>query len=156
MEEAPAVLDLNVLLAAILKPTGPTAAAILALYLAGVRLYTPDYLREEFARKARELEEKKHLQPGALEKDLENILSLTVEARWEEYRGLLEEAKTLVKDPRDTPYAALALHLASHHGKAILITYNKSDFLDQDLAKRGVIVATPREALRYYLGKTQE
>ncbi len=156
MEETPAVLDLNVLLAAALKPTGPTAAAILALYLAGVKLYTPDYLREEFTRKAREIEEKKRLQPGALEKDLENILSLTVEARGEEYNGRLEEAKTLVKDPRDAPYAALALHLASRHGKAILITYNKGDFRVQGLARRGVIVATPREALRYYIGAPQE
>ena len=48
MEKAPAALDLNVLLAAVLKPQGPTAAKLLTLYVGGVDLYTPDYVGEEF------------------------------------------------------------------------------------------------------------
>ena len=45
MEKTPAVLDLNVLLAAILRPRGATAARLLSLYIGGLDFYVPDYVR---------------------------------------------------------------------------------------------------------------
>ena len=145
MEKTPTVLDLNVLLAATLKPQGPTAAKLLTLYITGTALYTPDYVREEFQKVARELAEKKRVDKQQLVQAFQNLLNITRQARIEEYGHKLEAAKKLVSDPSDAPYAALALCLAEKHGRAVILTYNRRDYKLEELEKHNIKVLTPRE-----------
>ena len=145
MEKTPAVLDLNVLLAAILKPEGSTAAKLLTLYITGTDLYTPDYVREEFQRVVGELAEKKRIDKQQLAQAFQNLLNITSQARMEEYGHKLEEAKKLVYDPSDAPYVALALYLAEKHARAVILTYNRRDYKSEGLEKHNIKILTPKE-----------
>ena len=146
MAEAQAiVIDLNVLLAAILKPEGPTSAKLLRLYISGAKLYTPDYVREEFQRVLGQIAEKKHLDPEELTRAFQSILNLTTQAQIRYYKGYLGEAENLVNDPKDAPYVALALKLRENHARVIILTYNKKDYKCEELRERGITVLTPGE-----------
>jgi len=146
MAEAQAiVIDLNVFLAAILKPEGPTAAKLLRLYTSGAKLYTPDYVREEFQSVISQVAEKKHLDPEDLTSAFQSILNLATQAKIQHYKGYLGEAGNLVNDPKDTPYVALALKLREDHARVFILTYNKKDYKSEELRERGIIVLTPRE-----------
>ncbi|MEB3779464.1 MAG: PIN domain-containing protein [Desulfurococcales archaeon] len=112
MEEAPVVVDLNVLLASILKPLGYTSSHLIQLYMKGRRLHIPAYTREEFERVAAETTRRKGLNPRTLISKFNSILNLLREVGVEEYREYIKEAEEIVNDPKDAPYVALALYLA--------------------------------------------
>ena len=143
MEEAPVVVDLNVLLAAVLNPYGYTASVLLQLYIAGTRLYAPDYIHEEFRRVLTQLAQRKCIEPETLVEKFDSILRILTEVSAEEYTQYLEEAEKLVNDPKDSPYVALALHLAQKHGRATILTYNQEDYKIKELEERGVAVRRP-------------
>ncbi|MCE4601102.1 MAG: PIN domain-containing protein [Desulfurococcales archaeon] len=146
MEEARAtVLDLNVLLASILKPEGYTAATLLTLHLRGDKLYVPDYVKEEFNTVVDDVAKRKGIDPWTLKTALQTILKITTEAKKKSYKKHLEKAKDLVRDPKDTPYVALALHLREHYKQVIILTYNKKDYKCEELQREGITVLTPRE-----------
>ena len=146
MEEARAtVLDLNVLLASILKPKGPTAATLLTLYLRGEDLYIPDYVKEEFQSIIGELVERKGLNPETLKALFQMILRLTIQVNIGSYEKYIEQAGGLVNDPKDTPYVALALYLREQYETVVILTYNKKDYKVEELAGNGIIVMTPGE-----------
>jgi predicted nucleic acid-binding protein len=147
MDEAQAiVLDLNVLLAATLRPEGSTASALLRLYLGGAKLHTPDYVKEEFQRVLDRIAEKKGLNPNILTPAFNAILDLAEEVESSEYRRLLKQAESLVFDPKDTPYVAVALHLRARYREVVILTYNKRDYRVGELERMGVRVLTPGEA----------
>ena len=152
MEEArAAVLDLNVLLASTLKPEGYTAAVLLALYLGGEKLYVPDYVREEFDRVAGEVAAGKNIDPRVLRAAFQAILGITVEAGKESYERHLGKAESLVGDPKDAPYVALALHLRGQYKQVVILTYNKRDYLQEELSGKGIRVMAPPEFAAEYL-----
>ena len=146
MEETRAtVLDLNVLLASILKPEGYTAATLLTLHLKGEKLYVPDYVKEEFNAVVDDLAERKGIDPWVLKTAFQTILKMTTEAKKKSYEKHLERAKDLVRDPKDAPYVALALHLREHYKQVIILTYNKKDYKYEELQRNGITVLTPME-----------
>ena len=143
MEEAPVIVDLNVLLAAVLNPYGYTASVLLQLYIARTKLYVPDYIHEEFRRILTRLAQRKGIEPETLVERFNSILRILTEVNTEDYSQYMEEAEGLVNDPKDTPYVALALHLAQKHGSVIILTYNQEDYKVEELEERGVTVRKP-------------
>ena len=61
------------------------------------------------------------------------------------YEPYLNTASRLVRDPADKWFVALALFLRSKHDRVVLLTYNKGDYLYNELARMGVEILTPRE-----------
>lgn len=51
-----------------------------------------------------------------------------------EFKEFVKEAKKMVRDEKDTSFVALTLKLKP----SIIMTYNVSDYLTQELSKRGV------------------
>ena len=146
MEETQAiVLDLNVLLAAILKPEGYTAAMLLRLYIEKHVLYVPDYVKEEFQEVIGEMARRKGIKEETLKTAFKNILKLTRQIEIKNYEEYLKEAEYYVRDPKDTPYVALALYLRRKHRQAIILTYNKKDYKHEELEKKDITTLTPRE-----------
>ncbi|MEB3861604.1 MAG: PIN domain-containing protein [Desulfurococcales archaeon] len=143
MEEAPIVVDLNVLLAAVLNPYGYTASVLLQLYIVGARLYVPDYIHEEFRRILTRLAQRKSIEAEALIERFNAILKILTEVSVEEYTQYMEEAEGLVNDPKDSPYVALALHLTQRYGNAVILTYNQEDYKVEELEERRVAVRRP-------------
>ena len=100
--------------------------------------------RNALQRVAGELAEEKGVDRQQLAQAFQNLLSITRQARKEEYEDKLREAEELVFDPSGAPYVALALYLAEKHGRALILTYNLGDYNVGELEERGVRVLTPR------------
>ncbi len=147
MEEAPVIIDLNVLLPAVLNPYGYTASVLLQLYITGARLYVPYYIHEEFRRILTQLAQRKGIEPETLVERFDSILRILREVKAEEYTQYMEEAEKLVNDPKDSPYVALALHLAQKHGRVTILTYNQEDYKTEELEERGVTVRKPERQI---------
>jgi len=74
-----------------------------------------------------------------------NLLSMITVVPEDVYAPHLPKARSLVNDPKDTPYAALALHLKTTHPKVIILTFNPKDFNTQELQKHNIHVLTPTQ-----------
>jgi len=99
------VVDANVLFS-FFKVRSPTRKLVIA---SGFKLYAPEFALTELESYCREVSAKAKMSLGAFE------LFKTV-MKWfvtfitdEEYKGSLQEAKSLTPDPKDVAYFALAL-----------------------------------------------
>ena len=141
------VIDTNVLISAMLKESGYTRRLLLLL-VEFYPVYIPGYALEEIRRHIHRLAERRGI---PLEKLRALIALLTEDIRVvdaEEYTPYLSEAKTLVRDPGDTDFAAASLMLRQEYDEVVLLTWNTRDYDGRGLRRRGIRVLTPREAAR--------
>jgi len=143
---APLVIDTNVIISAMVKEAGFTRRALLLLTTLHPA-FAPRIAVEEIRSKTDYLARRKGLNPEKQQLLLATLLQGIEIVGENAYTRYLEEARRLVRDPADSDFAALALKLTEEHGEAIIITYNKRDYIVERLAEKGVKVLTPREAL---------
>jgi predicted nucleic acid-binding protein len=82
-----------------------------------------------------------------VEAAIEQLLAQVNSVPAAEYMGYLSESLEYVRDEGDAPFVALALAKSP----SIIVTYNKKHFKFKPLARRGITVLTPVEAVRLHL-----
>ncbi len=145
MEEAPKkiafVIDANVVISSLIKPSGATAQILYKLMDLDVPLYVPSVLWKEIeANKDVILKKNVHL-VGILNEVLRRAKKFftTQEVL------LTKEALSLVLDEKDAMYVSLALYLRRTYSVVFVLTYNKKDFKVEELKEQNVFVLEPPE-----------
>ncbi len=100
------IIDANVLMSALIATEGKTYDSI---YNDRIKLFAPEFLKEEFEKHKREI----LIKSGLSESDFELFLSL-ISSRVEfisksEFEAFVPKAEEITPDPNDTEYFALAL-----------------------------------------------
>lgn len=100
------IIDANVLLSALISPTGKTCEL---LFTDVLQLFAPEWLLEEFKEHKHEVLQKTKLSEQELDLFLAIIMTRLHILPLKEFEKCIPEAKTLTPDPDDTEYFALAL-----------------------------------------------
>ena len=142
-----AVVDANVIYAMVIRPYGVTSQRIRELFLLGWTLYVPQYLHEELERTLSSIAKKKGLDPLLVKERVGDILQMFTTVPLEKYATFIPQSLSLVNDPTDAPYVALALHLTTHHNKVTILTYNTKDYKTEALSKLNIHIKPPTQPL---------
>src|SRR3989304_3704044 len=100
-------MDANVLIAALLRDS--TTRKLITM--GGMDLHAPEYLFEEIQAHSEELRDRSGLSASGLAEAVRILRAYVTEHSEADYEGHLDRALTTLRDsdPRDAPYAALAL-----------------------------------------------
>ena len=142
------VLDTNTVISALIRGEGPTRRIIL-LAARKYPAYTVPQLLEEIERHSGFLEEKKGI-PRVKLMVLLDMLLADVETM-EPGEEALAEALYYTRDPGDKHFVALALELRRRYREVVILTYNKRDYLGEELSGKGIRVMAPPEFAVEYL-----
>lgn len=142
------VLDTNTVISALIRGEGPTRRIIL-LTAKIYPSYTVPQLLEEIERHSIFLEERKGIPREKLVSLLDTLL-MDVELV-EPGEEALEEAVGFTRDPGDKHFVALALELRSRYREVVILTYNKRDYLQEELSRKSIRVMAPPEFAAEYL-----
>ncbi len=81
---------------------------------------------------------------------LSNFLSLFKVIGGEKVKLFIQKSLTLVRDPTDAPYVALALYLIQTHPSATILTYNTRDYKQRPLRTLNIHVFHPNQLTLTY------
>ena len=147
MEEAKAIrtLILAQTFSSLVRSEGITRSSLtILLHDENIKVLAPSDVVAELRKHAHEIRSKagiaRTLFEDILDRSLENIELIPSSL----YEKQLHEALRLVGDESDAPFAALALVRAP----STIMTYNSKHYNLRQLARRGVQVRTPVEAVR--------
>ncbi|HMF32859.1 MAG TPA: PIN domain-containing protein [Candidatus Lokiarchaeia archaeon] len=122
-------MDANIFIAALIKNSVTSDLLVEDT----IRLYTPEFLLEEFEKYKEEILEKTHRSPENYKNFLEILMRRIEFIPREELDPFLAEAENISPDPKDTIYFAIALRIGAR------IWSNDKRFHDQ---KRVRIIST--------------
>lgn len=139
------VVDTNVIISSLIKSEGITRAALVLLSkIPHVDLLTPKIFQQEIKRHIREISIKARLDHKMLLIFLNEITKMIKVVDENRFKKYIKEARDLVTDERDTSFVALALK----YRPSIIMTYNKTDYKEDELKLKSVKVKTPIEILK--------
>lgn len=129
------VLDANILFAGLIKDS---TTAIL-LFNPNLRLYTPEFILEEFLKYSELIQKKMKRTRGDFVTIMHQLHQVITVVSQDEYEKYMERAKKISPDEKDVMYVALALKLKSgiwsNDGRLKdqdkIIIYNTKELLNQ-------------------------
>src|SRR3972149_6945627 len=102
------VVDANILISALISPTGKTSEIIFSDKL---KLYAPEYLQEEISKHKKEISEKSGLSDEEIG-ILLSLMFLNIEIiSFSNFKKFMRQASEICPDPNDEEYFALSLKL---------------------------------------------
>ena len=102
------VIDANIIISALISPTGKTSEIIFSDKL---KLYAPKYLQEEISKHMREISKKSGLSDEEIE-ILLSLMFLNIEIiSFPNFKKFMKQASEICPDPNDEEYFALSLKL---------------------------------------------
>jgi len=140
------VLDTNIIISSLIKPGGLTRRVILFLE-DQADFYAPKVLLEELAEKTEYLARRKGISPTEQRRLLILLLSGVRTIESNVIKPFVRMALKYVRDPDDAAFVALALYLQRTYKDVVILTWNISDYIKDDLEGMKIKVLTPRDAL---------
>ncbi len=140
------VLDTNIIISSLIKPGGFTRR-ILLLLEDQADLYAPKALLEELTEKTEYLARRKGVSPAEQKRLLTLLLSDVQTIESNVIKPFIKVALKYVRDSDDAPFVALALYLQRIYEDVIVLTWNTSDYIKEDLERIRIKVLTPRDVL---------
>ncbi len=140
------VLDTNIIISSLIKPGGLTRRVILLLE-DQADFYAPKVLLEELAEKTEYLARRKGISPTEQRRLLVLLLSGVRTIESNVIKPFVRMALKYVRDPDDAAFVASALYLQRTYKDVIILTWNISDYIKDDLEGMKIKVLTPRDAL---------